>query len=220
MTLEIINSETLSPSGYHWSLKPFRLCLKGGCITIMQGDNGSGKSNLLKILSGVLLPDYSVNNFLPGGADCIRSAGFFQPIPFDPQLSLSRNMKLWGITPSLDDQISNYQANLDRLELRPYIKTKWGAASSGMRQKFGVAIALGQKADLYFLDEPLAHVDTRSTEIITDMIREKLLEGSAVLVTTHQIRNWSLNSGHYYYMVDGSINHQMQSSYHHAMDNR
>lgn len=206
----IESTQAIAPSGYNWSLKPFSLALEAGKITVLQGDNGSGKSNLLKILSGVLVPGYAINSFLTTSDTPIRTSGFFQPIPFDPQLSLDRNQKLWGITPYQNDQTGDYQKTLERLGLMQYLTTKWGAASSGMRQKFGIAIALARKADLYFLDEPLAHVDASSVKTITEMVREKLSEGSAILITTHQARNWSLNFDHYYHMTDGAVSQQGQ----------
>jgi ABC-2 type transport system ATP-binding protein len=210
LLLDLANPKTLLPIGYNWSLKPFSLALEAGKTTVLQGDNGSGKSNLLKLLSGVLMPGYGINSFLTAGDTPIRTSGFFQPIPFDPQLSLDRNQKLWGITPYQSDQTGDYQKNLERLGLMQYLTTKWGAASSGMRQKFGVAMALARKADLYFLDEPLAHVDASSIETITEMVREKLSEGSAILITTHQARSWSLDFDHYYHMTDGAISQHTQ----------
>ncbi len=89
----IKSTQAIAPSGYNWSLKPFSLALEAGKITVLQGDNGSGKSNLLKILSGVLVPGYGINSFLTAGDTPIRTSGFFQPIPFDPQLSLTKMIK-------------------------------------------------------------------------------------------------------------------------------
>lgn len=179
--------------------------MEPGKITMVHGDNGCGKSNFLKIISGVLLPDYAINAFLPENTDTIRASGFFQPIRFDPQLSLKKNKQLWGITPYPDDQLADYQANIERLGLTPYLKTQWGAASSGTRQKFGVAMALARKADLYFLDEPLAHVDATASQTIAEMIREKLNANSAFLITTHLADNWPMDFDHVYSMESGSI---------------
>jgi len=178
-------NHTITPPGFNWSLKPFSIQIEMGSITLLEGDNGSGKSNFLKIIAGVLLPHYSIQSFHDLTPNIINISGLYQPIPFDPQLTLKQNIGLWGNSPHTSEPDDTIKQYLTRLNLDQYQNTLWGSMSSGTQQKLGIAKALSQKADLYFLDEPFAHVDEKSINSILNIVEEKLENNATIIVTTH-----------------------------------
>lgn len=63
-----------------------------------------------------------------------------------------------------------------------------GQLSGGQQQRVFLARALAQKADVYFMDEPMAGVDAATEQIIFDLLRDLRSEGKTVLVVHHDLR--------------------------------
>ncbi len=203
--MNLFFEHTISPPHYSWSLKPFSIEINKGSITLLEGDNGSGKSNFLKILSGILLPQYSFSSFLSSHKEIEGISGFYQPISFDPQLTIEKNINLWGQSPLSKNPGDSLNRFLQELYLNQHRKILWSAASSGTKQKLGLAIAFSIEADFYFLDEPYAHVDEKSGKVISKLIEEKLKQKAAILVTSHHNKKPLPNFDYHYIIQEGTI---------------
>ena len=74
---------------------------------------------------------------------------------------------------------------LDWLGLAPHARQRCESLSKGMRQKVALAGALVHEPKLIILDEPLTGLDARSARAVKDVLRDRLREGCAVIMTTH-----------------------------------
>ncbi len=144
------------------------------------GENGNGKTTLLRVLHGELKPDtgtinYYINNTAkPPDNYETRSALAF--IPQRPQSwygGLMENLQFAS-------NFTGYTGNENRLwtemivarmGLRPFRTYNWGRISSGYKMRFELARTLIRKPQVLLLDEPLANLDILAQQIILEDLR-------------------------------------------------
>jgi ABC-2 type transport system ATP-binding protein len=159
-----------------FSLQPISLEVSTGDVIGVVGENGNGKTTLLRCLSGQLAlnkghitynqlqnPDhYSIKHHL---------AFIPQRIPrWYGQLkdNLHFSASLSGIWGSQNDLMVSFM--LERLNLTQYAHLTWNQISSGYRTRFEIARILLQKPSLLILDEPLANLDIIAQQtVLTDL---------------------------------------------------
>lgn len=145
------------------------------------GPNASGKSTLLKIISGVLAPTK--------GKVLFNQEPSYQNVSFcSPELDLLEDYTVEELfnfhfqlkTPKIpiDKQIK--QANL-----HPYLTKKYSELSSGLRNKVKLALSIFTQADALLLDEPCTNFDVNNTEWYRTMIRE-YTTNQLVIVASNQ----------------------------------
>lgn len=198
-------NDRIIPPGYRFTISPFHLDLPEGKITLLEGDNGSGKTTFMRLLAGVLHPGLKLQDFLSDHQNKIRGKGLFQPISFDPQLSLKKNLKLWCQPYGNYMDHEYFYSILIEMDLKAYLGTKWGKCSSGTRQKFALAATLSQDVQLYFLDEPLVHLDQSSAETVIKHLKQKTGQKATILITSHLQRIWSYSFQKRYCIDEGEI---------------
>lgn len=76
---------------------------------------------------------------------------------------------------------------LDKVGIADLEKRQIGQLSGGQQQRVFLARALAQKADLYFMDEPMAGVDATTEHVIFNLLRDLRNEGKSVLVVHHDL---------------------------------
>lgn len=129
----------------------FTLALSPGERALVIGDNGSGKTTLANVLAGYFQP-VAGQLLRPARIRAITLPLQFPPLKVrdlgaDPVLLARLGMDGDGIADSLPETLS-----------------------AGQQQKIALAMVLGEDADLYILDEPVANLDTASREIAMDAI--------------------------------------------------
>ncbi len=160
-----------------------------GRIHGIVGNNGSGKTVLMKCICGFLLPDegYICVNGIQIGRDAdfppdlgmiIESPGFL------PGLSGIRNLELLA---SLHGKIglSEIAAVMERVGLDPNLKKSVGKYSLGMRQRLGLAQAIMENPAFLVLDEPLNGLDKQGTVEIRTLLKHLRSEGKTILLSSH-----------------------------------
>lgn len=163
--------------------------LAPGQIVGLMGENGCGKTTLLKVLAGALseyegealihghapgpeskaivsfLPDAS---FLPDSASIVSCIGMYAD--FFTDFSREHACDLIGFL------------GLDQ-------KRKLSTLSKGMREKAQIALAMSRQAKVYLLDEPISGVDPAAREILLQSIVRDLSPEALVVVSTHLIHD-------------------------------
>jgi heme exporter protein A len=166
------------------------LALRGGELVRVAGENGSGKTSLLRILCGLLTP----------AAGDVRWRGErIQSLKED----YSRELVYIGHAPAVKDDLTaeeNLSASL-ALSGTAFEKEQVGAAlermgvppgpvrrmSQGQRRRAALARLLVSKdKPLWFLDEPLAALDAQAAKVVEEVVRERVSAGGSVVFTTHQ----------------------------------
>lgn len=169
--------------------------LKGGELLRIAGANGSGKTSLLRILCGLLLPD----------AGDVRWRG--TPIRRLRE-DYSRHLVYLGHAPAVKDDLAAAEnltiacalagrtATQQQAEkaLESYGLPADGVAvrrlSQGQRRRAALArLLLSAEAPLWLLDEPFAALDASAARLTEELIARHLAGGGAVAYTTHQEAN-------------------------------
>lgn len=158
-----------------------------GRVTGLVGADGAGKTTLIRIAAGLLVPtsgSVSVLGF-DSVADTleIQSRVGYMPQKFGlyQDLTVAENMDLYadlqGVT--LAERVERYEQLLKMTDLADYTKRRAGALSGGMKQKLGLACALIKSPQLLLLDEPTVGVDPISRRELWKIVYE-LVEKEAI----------------------------------------
>lgn len=166
--------------------------IKGGEITGLVGPDGAGKTTLIRMMTGLLLPDAGTLSVL--GFDSRTEAGKIQAaIGYMPQrfglyedLSVQENLDLYadlrGLPPR--ERPAIYDELLSFTDLKRFTTRLAGKLSGGMKQKLGLACALLKKPRLLLLDEPGVGVDPISRRDLWKMVKDLTREGIGVVWST------------------------------------
>jgi len=166
----------------------------GECVALT-GDNGTGKSTLLRAAAGLIQPQQgTIRVFGCMAGHCQTRVSYLPqrgelawhfPIDVDALVMTGRFVHLgWFRRPKREDHRLVEQA-LDRLGIRDLARTQIGQLSGGQQQRVLFARTLVHGAGLILLDEPSNAVDADTVEVILDVVAELAREGKAVLVATH-----------------------------------
>ncbi len=164
-------------SNSNFSLKPTSLRLNTGNVLGVVGENGNGKTTLLRMLGGQLaLDEGSIQYSLLDEPDnyAIKNHVAFIPQRIPKWYGLLKDnlhfsAAISGVHGEENEMMVDYM--LERLNLSAYAHLDWNRISSGYRTRFEIARILLQKPKLLILDEPLANLDIKAQQtILTDLI--------------------------------------------------
>ena len=164
----------------------------GGAITGLAGPDGAGKTTLMRLLAGLLLPtggSIRVLGFDPTTQpEEIRSRIGYMPQRFGlyEDLSVIQNLRLYAELRGVigEERAVSFERLLNFTDLKRFQERKASALSGGMKQKLGLACALVSKPDLLLLDEPSVGVDPISRRDLWKMVQELVGEGIGVIWST------------------------------------
>ena len=178
---------TKSYSAGHPVLKDLNINLTGGKIVGLLGPNGCGKSTLIKLIAGLLVPD-SGSIEICGQPRSEKTNALISYLP-------ERTYFSGGMT--VEDMISYFvdfyedfdEACARRMLADMGIKTesKFKSLSKGTKEKAQLILVMSRKAKLYLLDEPIGGVDPAARDYILQTIIGNYSPDAAVIITTHLI---------------------------------
>ena len=170
-------------------LKDVSHSFESGMIHGIVGNNGSGKTVLMKCICGFLRPDsgkiYVNRREVGREEDFPRDMGIIIETPgFLPHLSGMQNLKILA---SLQRKANDHtlRAVLTQVGLDPDLKKPVGKYSLGMRQRLGFAQALMEDPGLLILDEPFNGLDKHGAHHIRQVIKDLRAEGKTILLASH-----------------------------------
>jgi len=153
------------------------------------GNNGSGKTVLMKCICGFLLPDKGkiFVNYRQVGKDMDfpENIGLIIETPgFLPNLSGLKNLQILA---SLKRKIGTdtIKENIRRVGLDPNMKKPVGKYSLGMRQRLGIAQAIMENPSILILDEPLNGLDKSGVMDMRELIKELREQGKTIVLASH-----------------------------------
>jgi ABC-type sugar transport system ATPase subunit len=173
-----------------------------GQVTALIGDNGAGKSSLIKTVSGLWAPDDGtivwegnpVRLHGPRDAEALGITTIYQDLALCDNLDIVQNMFL-GHEPlrhrMLDEATMEITARQTLSELHVTsvrsIRQPVASLSGGQRQSVAVAKAVMSKAKLVIMDEPTAALGVAQTSMVLNLIKTLASRGVAVLVISHNL---------------------------------
>ena len=150
--------------------------LRGGEALHITGANGTGKTTLIRVLSGLTSP-YS------GEIEREGMIGLLDERPaLDPDLPLQKSLQFWERVDGCEDPASA----IDSLGLTPLLDVPVRYLSTGQRKRAGFAALLNRRASIWLLDEPLSGLDSGAIDQVTTLIREFIQGGGLTIIASHQ----------------------------------
>ena len=197
MELHIRNVSKTYPNGVQ-ALKNVSLTIPAGMYGLL-GPNGAGKSTLMRILA--TLQDADEGSARLAGIDVLhqkdevrKTLGYLpQEFGVYPKVSAETMLDHFALLKGIADRRARHdvvEALLRQTNLWDVRKQKLGGYSGGMKQRFGVAVALLGNPKLLIVDEPTAGLDPAERVRFLNLLSE-LGENSVVLLSTHIVEDVS-----------------------------
>lgn len=187
--LAIIVQKVSKNFGQERALKNVSRTFEAGRIHGIVGNNGSGKTVLMKCICGFLFPtegQVTVNGLRVGiDTDFPPSLGIIIETPgFLPNLTGVKNLEILA---SLNKKIGleEITASIRRVGLDPHMKKPVYKYSLGMRQRLGIAQAIMEDPALLILDEPFNGLDKTGVTEMRSLIKGLKEEGKTILLASH-----------------------------------
>ena len=170
-------------------LKDINYAMQAGKIYGLVGNNGSGKTVLLKCICGFLIPDSGKilvrGKWIGKEVDFPEHIGAIIESPgFLPNMTGMKNLRILA---ALNGRIegNDIRESIRKVGLNPDLKKNVGKYSLGMRQRLGIAQAIMENPDILILDEPFNGLDKKGIEEIRGLILKLKQEGKTILLVSH-----------------------------------
>ena len=190
-------------------LKNINLTLESGKVIGLKGKNGSGKTMLMRAISGLILPT--------SGKVYVNDKELGRHISFPPSIGILienpsfisnytgfKNLKILA---SIQNRISDDEIRdaIRKVGLDPDDKRTFKKYSLGMKQRLGIAAAIMERPDIVILDEPINALDEAGAGLIKGLLDELKANGSLIIIACHDTEELNYLSDEIYEIYDGEI---------------
>jgi ABC-2 type transport system ATP-binding protein len=178
-------------------------------IVGLHGRNASGKTMLLRAISGLIRPTSGTvkvrGSILSPAHPFPKSMGIIiETVNFWPHYSGFSCLKvLASIRNTIDD--AKIKDTLQRVGLDPEDKMPIRKYSMGMKQRLAIAQAIMEEPELLLLDEPTNSLDTQSRGIFRNIMLEENQRGATIIIASHIREDLELCCNSFYFIENGEI---------------
>lgn len=167
---------------------PLDFAVDTGEALLVQGDNGAGKTSLLRVLAGLLRADageVAIDGRVASVALRARAIAYLGHLPaLKADLTAMENLRfLCGLHGRRRGQ--RIEDALGIVGLAGHDDALARQLSAGQKKRLSLARLWLSPAPLWLLDEPYANLDLEGIELVNRMVQAHLRHGGAALVTTH-----------------------------------
>jgi ABC-2 type transport system ATP-binding protein len=175
------------------ALQAVDISIRPGKVTGLIGPDGAGKTTLMRLAAGLLLPDAGKIRALDIDVVAqpleVQSAVGYMPQRFGlyEDLSVQENLDLYADLQGVEHAVrgARYRELMHMTGLAPFTRRLAGRLSGGMKQKLGLACTLVRPPRLLLLDEPTVGVDPVSRRELWSIVYRQVQEqGMSVLLST------------------------------------
>ena len=181
------------------------LSIEKGLTTIFLGSNGSGKTTILKILSGLLIPARGSLNH--STARLLDETVIVHQIPYlfvgSVKYNIELALKIKKISAKRRPVI--IREVLEQVDLFKLVHRKASQLSGGEKHRLAIARALAVEPDTLILDEPFAHVDPESRNLIETLINKRAESEKTTILSTHDLASAYRLADRVIYLENGKI---------------
>ena len=183
--------------------------LVSGSVTGLKGINGSGKTMLMRLMCGLILP--TEGRIMINGKEIGKDMDFpdnlgllIENPAFLDNYSGFANLKMLAeIRNIITDE--NIREVISRVGLDPDDKKKYKKYALGMKQRLGIAGAIMEQPDILLLDEPTNALDTKGVEMLKNIVQEEKKRGALIVLTCHDAEILEEMADEIYFMENGRI---------------
>jgi len=180
-----------------------------GKIYGLKGKNGSGKTMLMRAISGLIKGSkgyVDINGEILGkDISFPGSIGVLIENPaFLPSETGFWNLKILAYIQSKITDEDIRQTIID-VGLDPDDKRKYKKYSLGMKQRLGIAAAIMEKPDIIILDEPINALDEEGVQQVRDILSKEKERGAIIIIACHDAEELALLSDEIIYIENGKI---------------
>ena len=189
-------------------LENISLKVEKGLPKILMGANGSGKTLLMRVAHGLLMPTQG-NIFWAETNKSLRSAR--QTMVFQKPIMLKRTVKenlLFALNAIEKDRTTKEQLAqkaLNEINLSHKADAHAPTLSQGEQQKLAIIRACLLKPEVLFLDEPTSNIDPYYTREIENLIKKISDHGTQIIMSTHNIDQAKRLNGEILFMASGRL---------------
>ena len=178
--------------GDHRLFSGLNFTLDAGQVMLVQGKNGSGKTSLLRIMCGFIMPDEGdivwrgvrIRELDEDYYGELLYLGHLNAIK--DELSALENLRISAGLSGVELEEAEAMEALRRMGLRGREMLPTKVLSQGQRRRVALARLLVSDAKLWILDEPLTALDVGAVALVQELITEHLAQQGMVIFTTHQ----------------------------------
>lgn len=170
--------------------RSLEFALNGGELLLVEGPNGSGKTSLLRLISGLMEPDDGAIRW--NGTPIRRIAQDYRAVlvwlahktGFKQDLTLVENLRFeQALRPAATHTFGDVLA---RLDLAALTALPMRALSAGQQRRVALARLLLSSARLWILDEPFTNLDRDGRALVGELIGSHLAAGGLCVAASHQ----------------------------------
>ncbi len=187
------------------ALNNINLRLGAGKIIGLLGPNGSGKTTLIKLLNGLLQPDYG-QILIKGHTPSPETKNIISYLP--DTTYLDENMKVSQAIEFFSDFYADFDHGralhlLEDLDINP--NSRMRHLSKGNKEKVQLILVMCRQAQLYILDEPIGGVDPAARDYILKTIINNYSPTASVIISTHLISDVEHILDEVIFLQNGSV---------------
>jgi len=182
---------------------------ESGRVYGLKGKNGSGKTMLMRAISGLIKPtqgQVDINGQILGMDISIPSS---IGVLIENPAYIGNETGFWNlkILASIKGIISDedIKNTLAKVGLNPEDKRKYYKYSLGMKQRLGIAAAVMENPDIIILDEPINALDDDGVECVRKVIEEAKSRGAIIIIACHDSEELNLLSDEIIQISEGKI---------------
>ena len=185
------------------------MTLTPGNVYGFQGINGSGKTMLMRLISGLIYP--TEGEIIVGGKRIGKDITFPPSIgvlienpAFLDSYTGYDNLKILA---SVRKRISSdeIRETIMSVGLDPLDNRKYRKYSLGMKQRLGIAAAIMEKPDIIILDEPTNSLDTGGVSLVKAIIEKERNRGAIIILACHDLSILQAVSDEIFFLECGSV---------------
>lgn len=202
----------------HFTLKPLNLSIRAGEVVGVVGENGNGKTTLLRILSGYLNPGGGTIDYYFPEKELLHHYQVKHEVAFIPQRiprwygSLKDNLHFYASSNGFYGEENELMTDfmLARFGLTRFASLGWNQLSSGYRTRFEIAKILLKRPKLLILDEPLANLDINAQQTILNDLRvlsKSLRKPLGVVLSSQQLHEVEKIADKVLFLKNGQLLH-------------
>lgn len=201
MALPRLEDAAVTYAGGARALAGVTLAIEPG-VTAVVGPNGGGKSTLLALVAGRLLPTAGV---VQRGDASIGYAA--QHVELDPEMTADEHLALFFRLERVPREArrARRDALADALGLDALPRTPVRTYSGGMRRRLHLALALVAEPRLFVADEPEVGLDPGLAVAFHDLVRTHTARGGAVVMSSHDLPTVERAADRVVFVAEGRI---------------